>query len=100
MPATINLVCKKLRASLPASGGTNRYRIRAQGQVAQGWIDAFENMAIFTDFAPDGMCLTTLEGVLPDQAALIGILNILYDLQLKLLRVELLPEKSSKTQPN
>ena len=82
---------------MPAAGGTNRYSIRAQGQVAQVWIDAFENMAISTDLAPDGMCLTTLEGVLPDQAALIGILNILYDLKLKLLRVELLPEKSSKT---
>jgi hypothetical protein len=73
-------------------GRTNRYRIRAQGQVAQAWIDAFENMAITTVVAPDGTCLTTLEGVLPDQAALIGILNSLHDLQLELLRVEFLPE--------
>jgi len=79
---------------LPAAGGTNRYRIRAQGQVAQVWIDAFENMAITTFTAPDGTCLTTLEGVLPDQAALIGILNILHDLQLNLLGVEFLSERS------
>ena len=82
------------RASLPAAGGTNRYRIRAQGRVAQVWLDAFENMAITTVVAPDGTYLTTLNGILPDQAALIGILNILHDLQLELLGVEFLPERS------
>lgn len=49
-------------------------------------------MAITTALAPDGTCLTTLEGTLPDQAALVGIINILYDLQLKLVRVEWLPQ--------
>lgn len=80
-------------ASLPAADGTNHYRICAQGRVAQTWIDAFEDMAITTVVTADGTCLTTLEGVLPDQAALIGILNSLYDLRLQLLRVELLPER-------
>lgn len=83
-----------IRASLPAAGAKNRYRIRAQGRVAQIWIDAFENMAITTFVAPDGTCLTTLEGALPDQAALIGILNSLHDLQLTLLGVEFLPDRS------
>lgn len=86
------------RASLRAADGTNRYRIRAQGRVAQVWIEALESMAITTNVAPDGTCLTTLEGVLPDEAALIGILNILYDLQLKLQGVELLPESSVANQ--
>ena len=48
-------------------------------------------MAITTIVAPDGTCLTTLEGTLPDQAALVGIINSLYDLQLKLVSVESLP---------
>lgn len=77
---------------MPVPGGANRYRIRAQGRVAQTWIAAFENMAITTTLVQDGTCLTTLEGTLPDQAALIGILNCLYDLQLKLVRVEWLPQ--------
>lgn len=80
------------RAGPPSTGGANRYRIHAQGLVAQTWIAAFEDMAITTALAPDGTCLTTLEGTLPDQAALVGIINILYDLQLKLVRVEWLPQ--------
>ena len=52
------------------------------------WIDAFEGMATTTTTTPDGTCLTTLEGTLPDQAALVGILNSLYDLRLAILSVE------------
>ncbi|MFN8467848.1 MAG: hypothetical protein U0X20_19975 [Caldilineaceae bacterium] len=80
------------QAGIPVPGGANRYRIRAQGRVAQTWIAAFENMAITTTMAPDGTCLTTLDGLLPDQAALIGFLNCLCDLQLKLVKVEWLPQ--------
>jgi hypothetical protein len=47
-------------------------------------------MATSTTSAPDGAVVTTLEGVLPDQAAAVGIINILHDLRLAILSVECL----------
>lgn len=82
-----------MKGSWPAAGGMSRYRIHAQGRVAQVWFDAFEKMAITTAVGADGTCLTTLEGALPDQAALVGILNSLHDLHMILVGVERLPDQ-------
>jgi hypothetical protein len=63
------------------------YQIRVQGQVDPTWTDRLGGMAIFMDVPEIGPAVTTLEGELSDQAALLGILNTLYEQHLTVLSV-------------
>ena len=54
------------------------YRITVQGVVPESWLDRLGGLRIAT--VANGK--TTLEGPLPDQAALKGVLDTLYDLRL------------------
>lgn len=63
------------------------YRIRARGVLDESWSDSVGGMDIAITQAGDDN-FTTLTGELPDQAALSGVLNLLYDLGLTLLSVE------------
>jgi len=65
-------------------------RICVQGRITPNWRDRFEDMSIATAVASDGTVITILQGVLPDQAALVGIINGLHDLRLAVLSVECL----------
>lgn len=66
------------------------YRIKVQGQLDQSWSDRLAGMAITASSQGDEPPVTVLEGWLPDQAALAGVLNTLYELHLPLLSVEIL----------
>jgi hypothetical protein len=78
-----------------------RYRILVQGWLSDGWEDWFEGMRLahpgWVDSHPPipGEPLpgetTLLTGTVPDQAALIGILQKLYSFRLPILSVELIP---------
>lgn len=59
------------------------YEIKVEGHLADRWADWFEGLSIQKN--PDGV--TTLCGALPDQAALLGLLNKLQALNLTLLSV-------------
>ena len=63
------------------------YRIKVQGVVPESWIDRLGEMGI----ASVTSAATTLEGRLPDQAALNGVLDTFYQLRLPLLEVICLP---------
>jgi hypothetical protein len=63
------------------------YRIKVRGVVPESWIDQLGGMGIVS-VTP---AATTLEGRLPDQAALNGVLDTLYQLRLPLLEVICLP---------
>jgi hypothetical protein len=63
------------------------YRIKVRGVVPESWIDRLRDMGIVSVAS----AATTLEGRLPDQAALNGVLNTLYQLRLPLLEVTCLP---------
>lgn len=63
------------------------YQIRLQGTLDSRWSEVV-SMRIDTARTPDGHAVTTLEGELPDQAALLGVLNLVYELGLPLLAVE------------
>ena len=63
------------------------YRIKVQGVVPKGWTDRLGGLGIVSVTA----ATTTLEGWLPDQAALSGVLDTLYQLRLPLLEVICLP---------
>ena len=64
------------------------YRIRVQGSLDASWSDRLGGMRITTDRREGHAPLTTLVGPLRDQAALLGVLNSLYDLHLPLVSVE------------
>lgn len=64
------------------------YRICVQGQLSASWFSWFSDMAIITRQPPNQPPFTTLTGEVRDQAALLGMLNTLYDLGCPLLNVE------------
>ena len=79
---------KEMKLETPAT-----YRIRVQGEMDESWFDRLGNMAITPDTTADKPSVSILVGHLPDQAALSGVLNTIYDLRLPLLSVENLDEK-------
>jgi len=66
----------------------SRYRIRVGGLLDVTLTDRLENMRINVRHAANQEPVTTLTGELTDQAALLGVLNSLYDLGYPLLEVE------------
>ncbi len=75
---------KRLRLDQTAS-----YQIRVQGMFPARWRDYIQGMDIIVE--DDEECpVTMLTGRLPDQAALLGVLNFLYNQRLPLLSVECL----------
>lgn len=69
-----------------------RYRIQVQGAVNDVWFDYYDNMAIEIETGLTRRPITTLTGCVVDQAALQGILSLLYSMQLPIVSVEWLPE--------
>jgi hypothetical protein len=66
------------------------YRIKVKGFIPNGWTDRLEGMSIQQQKSGDGEHVTMLEGELVDQAALVGVLNSVYELHLPILSVECL----------
>jgi hypothetical protein len=66
-----------------------RYVIHVQGVVAARWSDRLGGMEL-TQVTDCGVVFTILSGILVDQAALLGVLNSLYNLGLPLLSVQCL----------
>lgn len=66
------------------------YRIRLKGKLEETWSDYLEGMAITSNQTGDEVPVTTLTGLLVDQAALSGVLDSLYNLGFPLLSVECL----------
>ena len=54
------------------------YRIKVHGSVPESWLDRLGGMRIAAVSSTE----TTMEGWLPDQAALKGVLDTLYELRL------------------
>ncbi len=68
-------------------GQSGIYEIQVQGLISQYWRGHFDGLTI-TVGGEDGWAITTLTGLVPDQAALQGLLQKLYSLGLVLLKVE------------
>lgn len=73
------------------------YRIRVSGEVPARWSDRLAGMSITVEPADEGLLISTLTGNLEDQASLVGVLNLLYELQLPVLTVEYLSSLRSQT---
>jgi hypothetical protein len=69
------------------------YRIRVEGVLDKSWSSRLSGMQITRDENIKNKPITILYGYLPDQPALSGILNSLYDLGLTILAVECLSEE-------
>ena len=69
------------------------YRIKVRGVLPDGWLDRLGGLQVTANTA-EGM---TLEGLLPDQAALAGVLETLYSLHLPIVEVTRLPEQTLDT---
>jgi hypothetical protein len=76
------------------------YRITVEGFVLESWIDRLGGLGIVSVTS----AATTLEGRLPDQAALSGVLDTLYQWRLPLLEVSCLlqggPDESASHPEN
>ena len=81
--------CPRLSLHKPAT-----YRIRVQGQLEETWSPRLGGMAISTAATPEQGPVTTLEGVLLDQAALAGVLDVLHSLCLPVISVEYIPAEA------
>ena len=65
-----------------------RYRIRVQGRLSASWSSRLSDMVMTTRQPVNQPPVTTLTGDLRDQAALMGVLNALYEMGCPLLKVE------------
>ena len=63
------------------------YCIQVQGYLSQQWTDYLAGLSISVNVDPD-QTVTTLSGEVTDQAALMGVLNNLYNLGFSILSVE------------
>ena len=72
----------------PPPGTVARYRIAVEGCLSAQWSGRLGGMQIVTAAPENSKSVTTLIGPVRDQAALLGVLNSLYELHLKILLVE------------
>jgi hypothetical protein len=79
-----------------------RYRIRVQGQLSASWSSRLSGMVITIRQPTSQPAVTTLTDEVRDQAALLGVLNALYDMGCPLLKVERLDvvPAAPNTQPH
>jgi len=67
-----------------------KYQIKVQGRLKKGWSDWFNELTVTVEQNAGKPTITTLTGVVQDQAALHGLLNRIRDLSIPLLSVNLI----------
>jgi len=72
----------------PSTGKPATYEIRVQGRLDESWSNWFNGMTIASEGASGDSPVTTLTGVVADQAALRGILERIWNLNLALVSVK------------
>jgi len=76
-----------------------RYQIRVQGSLDEIWLDHLEGLEISTCSWGGYPQVTQINGLLAEQIALAGLLELLNDLGLVILTVERLQEDESLSEP-
>ena len=71
-----------------AFGDPASYRIVVEGTLDSDWRHRLGDLSIDKAIDDDGVWLTTIAGEFADQTALNGLIHILYDLQLPIIRME------------
>lgn len=72
------------------------YRIRVQGRLDGAWSDRLGGLTVEAG-GEERAPVTTLTGELPDQSALHGVLNTLFELHLPILSTETLGASENET---
>jgi hypothetical protein len=67
------------------------YQIRVQGRVSPDQADFLGGMTVRMEMTEAGTPVTVLDGTLSDQAALLGVMNGLYEMHFTVLSVVRLP---------
>jgi hypothetical protein len=75
------------------------YRIRVAGAIDEDWLRHGTRMELTVRSTPAGHKVTELFGVLPDSAALMGLLDLLYNHGARLLAVECLEDDPGGVAP-
>ena len=70
-----------------------QYRIQVSGVIDKSWFTFYDNMVLEAEHKAGKRPLTTLTGHVTDQAALLSMLALLYDMRCPLLSVECLHEQ-------
>ena len=78
------------RKKIPTMEGPATYRISVGGLLDAAWSERLGGMTVTSTGGRDSPETTTLEGRLPDQAALNGVLSALYEQHMPVLSVECL----------
>ena len=78
----------------PSTGKPATYEIQVQGRLDESWSNWFNGMTITPEGASGDSPVTTLIGVVADQAALRGILERIWNLNLTLLSVHRVEERA------
>ena len=78
----------KISMDFPAS-----YRIKISGRIDENWFAYYDNMVLEQENEDGKRLVTKLSGSVPDQAALISMLTLLYDMRCPLISVEYLSEE-------
>jgi hypothetical protein len=81
--------------ALPTLTQPAAYRVRIAGRVRNGWSDFMTSLQE-TVSQIDGSPVTELNGVVPDQSALFGLLCHIRDLGLPLISVEFIQTQNQK----
>ena len=68
------------------------YCIKIRGYLDDDWSNRLGGMDIQHTLTDSGITITTLQGIMIDQAALFGVLNSLYNLGFPILSVKCAPE--------
>jgi hypothetical protein len=63
------------------------YTIKLHGHLDESWSVWFEDMQMIAEIDGNGRPITVIEGYVPDQAALRGVINRIWDLKLTLISV-------------
>ncbi|MCP4536485.1 MAG: hypothetical protein GY832_05005 [Chloroflexi bacterium] len=79
--------------------GPVEYQIQVLGRLTKRWSGWFDGMDISAELQND-RTVTTMTGVIVDQAALFGLLNRIRDLSLPLLLVRRIQSEMSKANHN
>jgi len=76
-------ITTKIQRSHPS-----KYQIEIQGKQRENWSDWMDDLEIKTDPNDKGFTITTLTGIVKDQAGLHGLLNRIRDLNIPLISVQ------------
>lgn len=87
---------KKSNPQEPHSGHpASRYKLRVAGVIPRDWENRLGSFRIAHEEATEPPTTSTLMGPVTDQADLLGVLNTLYELRLRLISVEALETETS-----